>query len=324
MEKPIGVVIIGRNEGERLMRCVDAIKSENVPIVYVDSGSSDDSVGFCKSSGVTVVELDLRYPFTAARARNAGFQQLMTRHPDVSYVQFVDGDCQLQAGWLDHAAHFLDDNSTYAAVCGRRREIHPDASVYNRLCDIEWNTPVGDAQSCGGDVMMRADALQEVDGYCEQLIAGEEPELCFRLRARGWRIRRLDFEMTHHDAQITRFGQWWRRSKRAGYACAMGVLMHGNSPEKYFVKPLKSMLLWGGLIPLLLIALTAIKPVFAALLIVYPLQYIRLVSKGPGTLSLNMAWAQFILLGKFSEFTGVMQCLGDHFGKKFSVIIEYK
>jgi len=322
--KNIGVVVIGRNEGERLKRCIRAIAPEARPTVYVDSGSSDDSVIFCKASGVAVIELDLRYPFTAARARNEGFRHLMALHPAISYVQFVDGDCQLHADWLDYATSFLDNNPAYAAVCGRRREIHPEASVYNRLCDIEWDTPIGDAQACGGDVLIRSKALQEVDGYCDQLIAGEEPELCFRLRARGWKIMRAAAEMTLHDAQITRFGQWWRRSKRAGYACAMGVLMHGNSPEKYFVKPLQSMVLWGGLLPLSIIVLAAFKPALAIFFLIYPLQYLRLGLKGPGAFSLNMMWAQFIVLGKFSEFTGVVQCLGDYFGKKSSAIIEYK
>ena len=78
--------------------------------------------------------------------------------------------------------------------------MHPEASVYNRLCDFEWDTPVGDAEACGGDFLARAAAFGSVGGFDERMIAGEEPELCYRLRRGGWRIHRADHAMTLHDA----------------------------------------------------------------------------------------------------------------------------
>jgi hypothetical protein len=67
---------------------------------------------------------------------------------------------------------------------------------------------------------MRRDALAEVDGFDATLIAGEEPELCQRLRAAGYRILHIDAPMTLHDLAITRWGQYWRRAVRAGHAYA--------------------------------------------------------------------------------------------------------
>lgn len=319
-----GVVLIGRNEGERLKRSVASIDLALTPVVYVDSGSSDDSVGYCQAKGIAVVELDMSIPFTAARARNEGYLHLACRHPELHYVQFLDGDCELVAGWLATATDFLGRNPGYAAVCGRRRETNPDTSIYNRLCDLEWNTPIGDTRSCGGDVMLRVAAFDGVGGFNDQLIAGEEPELCFRLRGSGWRVHRLDAEMTRHDANLITFRQWWRRTQRAGYACTGGALLHGLSPERYYVKPTLRALVWGGLLPLTVFLLGLYSPLFLLVLLTYPVQYIRLVRSAPTDGAIGRRWAFFLLLGKFPEFMGLLQCLRDGVLSRRAVLIEYK
>lgn len=226
-----GAVAIARNEGERLRCCLHSLAGRFGHVVYVDSGSTDGSQAFARGLGVEVAELDTGRPFSMARARNAGFARLRAALPELRYVQFIDGDCELDPRWVDTAVDWLDRHPETTVVCGRRRERHPDRSVYNRLCDIEWNTPVGEARSCGGDALMRADALAAAGGYREELIAGEEPELCLRLRRQGGRIERIDAPMTLHDAAILRFGMWWRRTLRGGYG-AMDVVtrLRGQIP----------------------------------------------------------------------------------------------
>src|SRR5262249_39178288 len=142
------------------------------------------------------------------------------RYPDVEYVQFIDGDCEIDPGWMDRARQELDARAEVAVVCGRRRERFPEASVYNRLADMEWNTPVGEAEACSGDSPMRAQAFRGVGGFRDDIVAGEEVELCKRLRDSGFKVLRLDAEMTRHDAAMTRFGQWWKRTVRTGYGLA--------------------------------------------------------------------------------------------------------
>ena len=241
----IGVVVIGRNEGNRLKECLLSVLGNVKTVVYVDSASSDGSVELARRLGVEVVELDLSIPFTAARARNAGFEYLLQIEPSVEFVQFVDGDCLVVEGWLQKATKVLNDKPEIVVVCGRRREEFPINSVYNRLCDIEWNTPVGEAKACGGDAMMRVLALKQVGGFNPTLIAGEEPELCVRLRQAGGKIMRIDAEMTLHDAQITHFKQWWKRSIRNGHAYAEGAWMHGKPPEKHWLKESRRIWVWG-------------------------------------------------------------------------------
>ncbi len=228
----VGVVVIGRNEGNRLKQCLLSVIGKGRTVVYVDSGSTDGSVELALSLGVNVVELDLSIPFTAARARNAGFEYLLQMEHIVDFVQFVDGDCLVVNGWFEQAIETLSAKPEVVVVCGRRREEFPTNSVYNRLCDIEWDTPVGEAKACGGDAMMRVSALKQVEGFNPTLIAGEEPELCVRLRQSGGQIIRINAEMTLHDAQIMHLRQWLKRSVRNGHAYAEGAWLHGRFARK--------------------------------------------------------------------------------------------
>lgn len=213
----LGVVVIGRNEGERLRRCFATLAPEAVPVVYVDSGSTDGSVALARDRGIEVVKLDPARPFSAGRARNEGFARCQRLNPDLRFIMFVDGDCEVDSGWLSRAERELEARPELAVVCGRRRELHPERSVYNRLADLEWDTPIGLARSCGGDALFRVVDFEAVGGFDPTAKAGEEPELCRRLRQGGRQVARIDAEMTRHDLNMTRFSEWWRRQLRVGY-----------------------------------------------------------------------------------------------------------
>jgi GT2 family glycosyltransferase len=332
----LGVIAIGRNEGERLRRCLASVVGRaGCVVVYVDSNSTDGSVAMARELGADVVELDMSIPFSAARARNEGFERLMHVATDVTFVQFIDGDCEVVAGWIDTARAALEARAELAVVCGRRRERYPDKSIYNRLADIEWNTPVGDAKACGGDAMMRADAFKQVGGYDPAVIAGEEPEMCVRLRAKGWKIARLDAEMTIHDADMTRFGQFWRRMIRGGHAYAEGAWMHGRPPERHWVKQVRGIVLWGVVIPLAILLLAAfsvlLRPLWlgaVALLCLYPLQIARIALRDGKRRNLppRDAWASAasVMVGKFAQAIGAMKFWTGTLRGKRSKLIEYK
>lgn len=321
----VGLVAIGRNEGDRLHQCLLSIVGLAWKIVYVDSGSTDDSVTMARALGVEVVELDMTIPFTAARARNEGFRYLRKLAPELSYVQFVDGDCEVITTWLARATRFLDLHSNVAVVCGRRRERFPDQSIFNMLCDIEWDTPVGEAYSCGGDALMRADAFEQVGRYRNSLIAGEEPELCVRLRAAGWKIWRLGEEMTLHDAAILHWQQWWRRTRRSGYAYAEGAYLHGAPPTRHWVKESRRIWIWGLGIPVVTIGLSIWLGLgFMTMLLIYPMQSIRLTLHGTRSLRENGWRALFLVLGKFPEMIGQLDFVYNRLTGKTAHLIEYK
>jgi glycosyltransferase involved in cell wall biosynthesis len=321
---PFGIVTIGRNEGDRLKRCLQSLPP-NAPVVYVDSGSTDGSDLWARDFGAQLIRLDQSSPFTAARARNAGFRRLIEIVPNASFVQFIDGDCELARDWPATALTFLQQHEDVAAAFGRRRERHPDRSVYNQLCDWEWDGPEGNARAFGGDVMLRASALQAVGGYRDSLIAGEEPELCVRLRASRWRIFRLKAEMTLHDAAMVHFGQWWQRTRRSGYAFAEGAHLHGSPPEQHWVWESRRAWLWGFWIPLLCLAAGVVVMPWGFLsFFVYPAQLLRQTLREKGAFRERVIKGFFQLFGRFPETLGQLQFLRDRFFGRTNALIEYK
>ncbi len=319
----LAVIIIGRNESEHLPKGLTSVQEAD-RVVYVDSGSLDESREIARKAGAEVVELDMSLQFTAARARNAGLTQLrqVGLRPDL--VQFMDGDCELQPDWLRSASEFLAQKPDIGVVFGRRRERFPDSTIYNRMCDWEWDVPLGRVKSCGGDALMRMKALDAVNGYNPALIAGEEPELCVRMRAAGWKIWRINVEMTLHDAAMKRFGQFWSRARRAGHAWAEGAMLHGHPPERHCVHQVQRCLLWGVAIPLAIPLLALIvTPWFLWLFAVYPLRAVRIAVRDGAT---RVAWerAWLLSIGKFAEATGVIEYHLRRLLRRPRGLIEYK
>ncbi len=329
----VGIVVIGRNEGARLVRCLESLP-QGVARVYVDSASTDDSVGVARARGIDAIELTTPPRLSAARARNTGLAHLVARNPDLDFVQMIDGDCELQSGWLDAGVAALDADPGLALVFGRRRERYPDRSIYNALCDDEWNVPVGPATACGGDVLCRVAPLRAIHGYDPDMIAGEDPDMAVRLRGAGWRLARIDHEMTLHDAAILEFGQWWLRCKRAGHAFAELASRHPELRAPDYRRSCRSILIWAGVIPVLIVAAllaAAIGGVIfalaaAALLLIWPAKMAQIARAKSRTLPPRVAIASGVLLmlGKFPELFGLLRFRRGRIDGQSSGLIEYK
>jgi hypothetical protein len=140
-----------------------------------------------------------------------------------------------------------------------------------------------------------------------------------RLRAAGWQIWRLDAEMTWHDAALTKFSQFWQRSRRAGHAFAEGAALHGAPPEQHWVAETRRALLWGAGIPLVvLLLMLLVSPWAVLLLLIYPAQVVRLARSG------GPVWGLFTVLGKFPECQGALQFYLARLTGRHKRLIEYK
>ena len=310
----LGVVVIGRNEGERLKTSLDFVKVNPQNVIYVDSGSSDSSLEAATQRGISTIELDDSQPLNAARARNTGFEYLTSKLHDLEFIQFIDGDCELDQDWMNKATGFLKQRTDVAAVCGRITERNPEASIYNYLCQREWDTPTGKKKSCGGNSLMRISAFASERGFRDDLIAGEEPELCFRLRAAGWQIWKLPEAMVTHDAGMTRFSEWWKRSVRSGHAFTQGMIIHGASQERFNVRQSRRIFFWGtGTPSVIFFGMLIIGPIGLVLLGIYPFQVLRLIVKNGDVSKANIITALFsgpqgYLWVKSSDFDSRTPC----------------
>ncbi|CUH64772.1 mycofactocin system glycosyltransferase [Thalassovita gelatinovora] len=324
MTVTVAAVAIGRNEGDRLIRCLTTLKDQLDRIVYVDSGSSDGSVQAARDLGIEVVELDTTVPFTAARARNAGFEVLKPGGlPD--FVQFVDGDCGVEPGWIESALTEFKDRPDLGVVTGWRSEIYPSSSIYNALADFEWHRPAGEIRACGGDMMVRSNMFDALDGFNPTVIAAEDDEFCTRVRKAGFRLTRLPLSMTRHDAAMTRFSQWWQRAVRSGH----GFAQVGDLHPDYFVKERRRVVLYGGVLPLVaLLSLAFTIPlVLIAVLAIYALSYLRTV-RGLQREGLNSSMALhqsvYLSISKFPNLIGMARYHLRKIRGSAMRIIEYK
>jgi len=325
----VGLVAIGRNEGERLKCCLRSVIGRAATVVYVDSGSTDGSAAYARAEGCQVVELDPARPFSAARARNEGFDCLQIHDPQAAFVQFLDGDCDLDAGWLRQAVGALNQRPDVGIVFGHVREIHPDATVYNKLCDLEWQQTPGEQRTSGGRFLIRTEIFTAVGGFTPEVIAAEDDEFCIRVRKLGWKIFMLDAEMARHDAHMTRFRQWCARARRTGHAYAQVAAMHGNGEERYFVRDCRRILLWALAAPALALLLAPFTYGLSLLgaLGLYGLQYLRIVQYGR-----HRGWsagdariyAFFTVLGKFPALLGLFAYRIRRLRGRTPAIIEYK
>lgn len=320
----VGVVVIGRNEGERLVECLASVTAVAGNIIYVDSNSTDGSVAAAKQIGASVVMLDLSRPFTAARARNEGFVALKALRSDIRFVQFIDGDCIFEYSWIGKALAFIENRKDIAVVCGRRRERYPSASIYNRLFDLEWDTPIGEASACGGDALMRVTAFEAVGGFRSALIAGEEPELCVRLRESGWKIWRLDAEMTLHDAAMSRLGQWWLRAVRSGYGFAEVSRLQRNSPFRIWSRAIPSAIFWAGFLPAFITVGSLINPVLLWTALIYPLQICWIAIRKEASSPIAWMYAILTMIGKFAQLEGIFKFYWRSVVGRTGQLIEYK
>jgi len=319
----VGFVVIGRNEGQRLGQSLTTLRAVSDQVVYVDSGSTDGSVKLARDLGAIAVELDDSAPHTAARGRNAGFHEVRERFPACEFIQFIDGDCILEPGWLESATRFLDAHPKAAIACGRRVEAHRDESLYNRLIDEEWNTPVGRADASGGDALVRASAFEQVGGFMPELKAGEEPEMTSRLRAEGWEIWRIEAPMTIHDARIHHFGQWWTRCVRGGYGYAEVWSTTGMRPRRVFEAQLLRAFVWALGIPLIVVtaAMLLRQPMLLlSIPAIYALQILRIAARR-GLSFPALQSAAMIMLAKLPETIGA---LSYFLGQKSNRLADYK
>ena len=331
MSLSIGIVVIGRNEAARLGACLDSITATRCPAVYVDSGSTDDSVEVARRRGVSVLQLDPARPFSAARARNEGFAWLLQRHPALHAVQFIDGDCTLLPGWLQAAAAALRDEARRAVVVGRLVERSPDASIYNRLCAMEWAGPAGDLKdygALGGIMVVRTAVFRSLGGFNAEVIAGEDSEFGVRCGLNGHTVTKLARSMATHDADIHAFGQWWRRAVRSGHAIGQRAHLNGGGPLRDCVRDRRSVIAWGLALPLGGVLLAAPTRGLSLLL----------VAAGAGVLAMRVygfrrrrgdsaadAWlyARHIVLAKFAQAWGLATFYLNEARGRFR-IIEYK
>ena len=326
----VGCVIIGRNEAERLPGALASVARETFASVYIDSGSHDDSVAIARANATPVLLLDPARPFTAARARNEGLAALLSIDPSLSFVMFLDGDCCLASGFIATAMQAMDVDPLCAVVVGHLAEVTVAPSIYSTLSALEWSTSAGeitDFGNLGGIMFARVADIRAIGGFNDKMIAGEDSELGVRLALVGRRVIKVDAPMASHRGDIVRFGQWWRRSVRAGQALAHRFRLHGRSRLQDCRRAYISTILWGGVLPVVGLALAPLTRGLSLLVLAaYGMLMMRLTTyyrQRGARLAGALIAAAFGIAAKFANFVGLLR-FHFHELRGRTMLVEYK
>lgn len=330
LENTLGVVVIGRNEEKNIANCLESLSAFGLKTVYVDSGSTDRSIELARPLCDHVLPLDPAKPFSAARARNEGFDLLIEKAPYLEYVQFLDGDCTLLPGWPVAALAEFGRREGLSVAFGHLVERSPDSSVYNRLCALEWKAPAGDIanfDSMIGIMLVRVEIFRRLSGFNVAVVAGEDPEFGARVALAGGIVSKLDIPMATHDADINRFGQWWKRSVRAGHGIGQRYDLHGASRLRDCAHARKSTLAWGVAIPAIVVISSFIDwRASLALSLAYGILFLRIfrgrLASGDGIRDAGL-YGLFTVTGKIANGWGLLKYYSRRRTGRYR-ILEYR
>jgi len=202
-DEMISFIIISRNEEKRIQECLESVIEcsmgyKNSEIILVDSYSTDKTIEIAKSYPIKIIQLKSNWPLSPAAGLNMGFL-----HSKGDYLCFIGGDMLLDAGWLKEALSYLKKDDV-AGVSGKiinRFEDDCSSLVTRRMNKSYEILKVGEVNVLGGPGMFKRNIMVDVGCYHPFLRAGEEAELSYRIRAKGYKLFRLPFTMVIHRSE---------------------------------------------------------------------------------------------------------------------------
>lgn len=202
----LSVVIITKNEEEMIRNCIEsvilsveyAVKKDTISsyeIILSDSASTDKTIEISKEYPITIVQLDKRWPLSAAAGRYIG-----NLYSNGKYVFFMDGDCIVDQEWIHRSIPYLEEENV-AGIDGIEEEfIDPSSPFYNYFPN-EPNKEIVEVEVLGKAIFKKS-VLDDVGSYNPYLIGAEDRDISYRVKDSGYKLLRLPFVyVTHHWAK---------------------------------------------------------------------------------------------------------------------------
>jgi glycosyltransferase involved in cell wall biosynthesis len=192
----VSVIVIGRNEAQRIERCLRSVfaslkSRDDCEVIYVDSASEDDTVAIASRFPIRILQLRQSWKLSPSAGRYIGYQ-----HARGKYLLFVDGDSLLFKRWLGKACEYLEQNPACGGVGGIMHQAYLSRSgtciaVVKNYFSQNPAAPVQAAMSLSGIAMYRKDAMKKAGTFNPFLTTGEECELALRIRNVGYSLARI-------------------------------------------------------------------------------------------------------------------------------------
>lgn len=263
----ISVIIKTYNEETGIAKTISSIQQHmgDFPheIIVADSLSTDKTQEIAATLGVTVVSLTN----TSDRCCGVG-HQLGYLHSKGEYLLLLDGDMELEEGFIHHGINFLSTHPDYAGVAGAVEMDDVDSYEFkSRKQRLHQIYPLGDCSHLGGGGLYRKSAIDDI-GYLtnRNLHAYEESELGMRLSLAGYKLHRLDVPYFSHTSYTMSSLELMKHRWKGGYLFASGELLKSSFGTPLFKKALatiKNEAIFTLYLILLCISLVTLNPFIA-------------------------------------------------------------
>ena len=218
--KNIAIVILNWNGASMLRKFLPSVLkySQEAEVIVADNASKDDSLKVMETEfpEVRTIVLDKNYGFAE------GYNQAL-RQVEAEYYLLLNSDVEVTEGWLQPMLTYMDAHEDvvacqpklrcewnrsmleYAGACGgyidylgypfcRGRvfnTVEEDLGQYDTVVPVLWAT--------GAALMIRSKLYWEAGGLDARFFAHqEEIDLCWRLRARGYKIVCVPQSVVYH------------------------------------------------------------------------------------------------------------------------------
>lgn len=242
-------VIPVRDRPRQLARLLASIPAGS-PVIVVDDASLDPGrvAAVAEAHGARLERLAVN--LGPAGARNAGLRQVNT-----PYVAFADSDVVLAPGTVATLLRHFADPAVAMAVpritglrttansrtwLGRYENTRSSLDLGADPAPVLPGTPVSWVPSACA--VVRTAALRELGGFDAEMRVGEDVDLCWRLAARGLRVRYEPSVEAAHDHRVT-LATWFRRKAEYGTGAHPLALRHGDLVAPAVLAPWHAVLL---------------------------------------------------------------------------------
>jgi len=194
------VVVIARNEEASIATCLESVlhtfEGRSYELIFVDSASTDNTVLIASRFPANVIRIPPTERLSPSLGRCTG-----AGHARGKWIMFLDGDCTVNADWIDEAERTLTEQPDLGALAGERVQM---LAASRSHAAAQYNYPYPDqdytaADFLSGSAVYTSKALDATGGFNPYLRSCEEAELGARLRKAGFRLLRLRSTMSWHS-----------------------------------------------------------------------------------------------------------------------------
>jgi cellulose synthase/poly-beta-1,6-N-acetylglucosamine synthase-like glycosyltransferase len=215
-DQGVSLVIPGRNVAGTIRQCLEAVvplleRGALAEVIFVDDGSTDDSREVVAAFPVRCLAGPAR---GAGAARNLGWRS--ARSP---LIWFVDADCVVEPDALERLLPHMQDPRV-GGVSGSYGNMRPESLLACLIHEeiIDRHLRMGDRVNFAAtfNVLYRRGVLEQIGGFDERFLKGQDAELSWRVLAAGYEIGFEQESRVRHYHE-DRWLPYFRTQRRQGY-----------------------------------------------------------------------------------------------------------